>query len=680
MADELFWKEVEILEKAEERLKTPETLAADAPELLADVVKQYKRLLRQTRRLVRVADRTQEEIRDAHHEIEDQKAKIEELYEERGRQNEILEDRVQRRTADLVFSQTKLEKLIEHGIALGAERDERKLLENILVGAKELANADGGTLYIMNEEGDLDFQIVRNDSLDIQLGGTSGNDVNFPPVRLKDPETGKPNRRNVASYVAITEKSVNIPDAYEADGFDFAGTRQFDKRTGYRSTSFLAVPLKPRGGTVIGVLQLINAKNMETGEVEAFDEEIEGFVEALATQAAVALDNQNLLRAQKVLLDSFIELIAGAIDAKSPYTGGHCARVPEIARMLAEAACEKTDGPFADFQMTEDEWYEFRIGAWLHDCGKVTTPEYVVDKATKLETIYNRIHEIRTRFEVVIRDARIRHLEACLEGNGDEEAYEAEVEGLKDDFAFIAECNIGGEFMDDDKQDRVREIASRTWVRHLDDRLGLSQDEEKRFGDTPAQDLPAVENLLADKPDHIVVRDNPNPFGDNPWSFKMDVPEHLYNYGEVYNLCIQRGTLTNEERFKINDHIIQTIIMLEQLPFPDHLSRVPEIAGGHHETMIGTGYPRKLSKNDMTVSARIMAIADVFEALTASDRPYKKGKTLTEALKILSFMRNDQHIDDELFSLFLKSGVHTAYAERFLDEKQIDAVNIDDYL
>ncbi len=352
--------------------------------------------------------------------------------------------------------------------------------------------------------------------------------------------------------------------------------------------------------------------------------------------------------------------------------------------MLVGAACETRAAPFRDFDLTEDEWYELHIAAWLHDCGKVTTPEYVVDKATKLETIYNRLHEIRTRFEVIKRDVEIDYLKSVLDG-GDEEALrherDARLAQIDEDYAFVAECNVGGEFMATEKVERLEKIAATKWTRTLDDRIGLSHDEEKRVAGSPAPALPIEESLLSDKPEHVIEREAGDLIpADNPYGFKLEIPEHKYNLGELYNLKIARGTLTAEERYKINDHIVQTIIMLEQLPFPKHLRRVPEYAGGHHETMIGTGYPKKLSKEDMSIPARCMAIADIFEALTASDRPYKKPKTLSESLKIMSFMRNDQHIDAELFELFLRSGVYRKYAEAFLAPEQIDDVDIENYL
>jgi len=386
---------------------------------------------------------------------------------------------------------------------------------------------------------------------------------------------------------------------------------------------------------------------------------------------------------QAELMDSFIKLIADAIDAKSPYTGGHCQRVPEVAMMLAKAANTVGDGPFKDFRFDDDEaWREFEIGAWLHDCGKVTTPEYVVDKATKLETIHNRIHGIRTRFEVIWRDMEIEAYERRISGEDEAQisAWKQEAQqALLDDFAFIAECNIGGEFMSQEKQERIKNIAVRTWIRHFSDRLGLSDAEMLQVKGIEEIPAPAVEQLLSDKPEHLVKRPNFDEEAYRKQGFKLDVPEFLYNHGEIYNLCIEKGTLTPEERFKINEHVIMSIKMLERLPYPENMEQIPEYAGTHHETMIGTGYPRRLCKEDLSIPARIMVIADVFEALTASDRPYKKGKTLSQAIKIMHFMKKDEHIDAELFDLFLTSGVHLEYAKRYLKPEQLDEVKIETY-
>lgn len=622
-----------------------------------------------------------DELGDIARTFSDVADQVSEFINKQESQAQILEAEVTERTQDLAKTQKKLETLVKRGIDMSGEKSEDRLFEAILDSAKELAFADGGTLYL-REENELVFETMKTDSLGIALGGVTGQPIDLPSVQMYQEDGATPNEKNVASHAAMMGQTVIIDDAYTDDRFDFTGTRAFDEKTGYRSKSFLTVPLRPRGKDVIGVLQLLNAQDPDTGGVIPFDEEVVSFVEALAAQAAVALDNQNLIEAQKQLLDSFIELIASAIDAKSAYTGGHCHRVPEIAMMLAKEAADSKTGTFAEFDFAnDDEWREFRIGAWLHDCGKVTTPEYVVDKATKLETIYNRINEIRMRFEVLIRDNQIAFMEAKLAGETpDETAFEASKEQLIKDFEFLADCNIGGEFMSDEKMARVRDIADREWTRHLSDRLGLSATELERFEGLPEEPLPIVEKLLSDKKSHIVPRVDADVFGDNPHAFDMEVPQHLYNYGEVYNLCIAKGTLTDEERFKINDHIIQTIIMLNALPYPKHLQRIPEIAGNHHETMIGTGYPRKLTKDEMSVPSRIMAIADVFEALTASDRPYKPAKTLSESIKIMSFMKKDEHIDPEIFDLFLTSGVYRQYAERYLLPEQLDEVDISQYV
>jgi HD-GYP domain-containing protein (c-di-GMP phosphodiesterase class II) len=585
----------------------------------------------------------------------------------------------ERRKEDNTFK-----RMIDIGIALSSERDHHRLMELILLETKDLCNADGGTLYLRTDDNRLKFEIMRTDSLNFAKGGTTGEEINFPPLNIYDPETGAPNDKNIASHVALTGKTVSIKDAYETDRFDFSGTKKFDEGTGYRSKSFLTVPMKNHDGDVIGVIQLLNAQDKETGDVIPFNAEIQPLIESLTSQAAVALDNQNLVLAQKQLLDSFIAMIAGAIDAKSPYTGGHCQRVPVLAMMLADKACASDDGIFNGFGLTDDQRYEMEIAALLHDCGKVTTPEYVVDKATKLETIYDRIHEIRTRFEILKRDVEIECLKAIIDG-GDEEALKTDMAEklaqLDDDYGFVANANIGGEFMSDEDIERVKALAAKTWTRTLDDRIGVSHEELKRMEKAPAKPIPAEEPLLSDRPEHVIERDPANKISeDNPFGFKMNEPEDMYNRGELYNMCIQKGTLTAEERYKINHHMVQTIAMLGQLPFPKHLVKVPEIAGGHHETMIGTGYPRRLSKEDMTLPARMMAIADIFEALTACDRPYKKAKTLSESIKILWFMKKDQHIDPDLFELFLKSGVYKEYADKFLMESQIDEVDISQFL
>ena len=572
--------------------------------------------------------------------------------------------------------------LIELGIALSAERNHNRLMEMILQGAKSITNADGGTLYLVTEAHDgLRFEIMLNDTLNIAMGGTTGKPIPFPPLRLYDDE-GTPNHKNVSSSCALTATTIAIEDAYDVDKFDFSGTKAFDAKTGYRSKSFLTVPLKNHEGEVTGVLQLINARDRRN-RVIAFGPDIVPLIEALASQAAVALDNAQLIESQKQLFKAFIHLIAGAIDAKSPYTGGHCNRVPVITQMLAKAACDATDGPFQDFSLTEDEWYELEISADLHDCGKVTTPEYVVDKATKLETIYNRIHEIRMRFEVLKRDAVIEYLEGALSGEEDPATLKARMDAriaqIDSDFAFVAECNVGGEFMAPERIERLKAIAGQTWMRTLDDSLGLSS-EELRIRDPDAPKPPVEEALLADSPWHLV----PHEKSQDPEKYKAEgiklMPcEHRFNRGEVYNLTIGRGTLTAEDRFIINDHIIQTILMLKTLPFPKTLRRVTEWAGGHHEKMDGTGYPKQLTRDEMSLPARMMAIADIFEALTACDRPYKKAKTLSEALKIMSFMVKDRHIDPDLWELFLASGVWRDYAEQYLRPDQIDAVDISRY-
>jgi HD-GYP domain-containing protein (c-di-GMP phosphodiesterase class II) len=520
---------------------------------------------------------------------------------------------------------TAMEYLNRIGVALSSERDINRLLETILTAAKTITHADGGTLYRV-EDGKLKFGIVLNDSLKIHMGGTSGADIPFYPIPLHQPD-GSENVSMVAAYAVLRDETVNIANAYEADGFDFSGTRNFDKKTGYHSTSFLTIPMKDHQSEIIGVLQLLNAQD-RNGQVVPFTREDQRLAESLASQAAIALTNRMLINQLEVLFESLIDLINTAIDEKSPYTGGHCQRVPALTMMLAEAAAATKEGPLAGFQMTEKDRYELKIAGLLHDCGKITTPVHVVDKATKLETIFDRVHHVAQRFEILKRDAEIACLKAEAGAPGDAAASQraraalaARCAQLDDDREFLRRMNIGSEKMGAENQERVNRIAKYAFFDEKGDATTFLTDNERD------------------------------------------------------NLNIPYGTLMPEEREIINHHIVATINMLEALPWPKHLKNVPEYAGGHHERMDGKGYPRGLSRDQMSIQARIMGIADIFEALTAKDRPYKPGKTLSESLSILGKFKLNGHIDPDLFDVFVREKVYLNYARQFMDPAQVDAID-----
>jgi len=424
-------------------------------------------------------------------------------------------------------------------------------------------------------------------------------------------------------------------------------------------------------------------KNRQFKDVKKIQTNISELRELSASLVIMAKSIDSYQTRQKKLLDSIIQLIAKAVDTKSTYTAGHCRRVPEIAMKLLEAANKKDTGDFQEFTFeTSSQKESFEMAAWLHDCGKVTTPEYVIDKATKLETIYNRIHEIRTRFEVLWRDTQIEYLEYCLAGLDKDHAYiqmQQKQKELLDDFTFIATLNVGKESMKKEHKQRLKIIAKRTWLRYFDNKLGLSQEELKRHTKS-TNILPVREFLLADKDEHIIPREFFDYEEYKKEGFKEEVPKNLYNYGEIYNLSIERGTLTQEERYKINEHVIMSIKMLEKIPFPKELEKVPEYAGQHHERLDGKGYPKKLTEKDLSIPSRIMAIADIFEALTAADRPYKKAKKLSETLDIMYNMAKERHIDKELFKLFIEEKVYLEYAKAHLPKNQIDTIDESKYL
>ena len=515
--------------------------------------------------------------------------------------------------------------LVHVGIELSTEKDTTKLLEKILLAAKRLSNADGGTIYGVTADNKLKFDTLFNDSLELYMGGSSGKDIPFPAIPIFK-ESGEINTSALVAHSAAIQEVINIDDVYAVTEYDLSGPRNMDAKTGYRTTSVLCLPMTNHEGDLNGVLQLINAQDGE--KVIPFAPEVEKSIRALASLAAVALTNRQLIDSMENLFQSFTRLIAQAIDEKSPYTGGHCRRVPELTMMIADAVCRHDQGPLKDFDMTEEDKNELSIAGWLHDCGKIATPDHVMDKAKKLECVFDRIEMLKTRFELAQRDVELSFLRKMVAASEEQQSdllqqMQQAIAKIKDDYQFVEKANTGGEFMTPEHQQRIADIG---------------------------------------KSHTVILNGESHP---------------LLTEEEIYNLQIARGTLNTEERQIINRHMDITISMLESLPFPKHLQRVPEYAGGHHEKMDGTGYPKGLTRDQMSVPARMMAIADIFEALTASDRPYKPAKKISECLKIMGFMRKDAHIDPDLFDIFVKEKVYQDYANEFLSPEQIDEVSWD---
>ncbi len=506
----------------------------------------------------------------------------------------------------------KIELFIDIGIALTTEKNHQALLEKILKSAMQLSAADAGTIYSVTEKHQLAFDTVLNTSLGIHLGGTSTNEIEFPNIDILT--FGEANTSAMVAIAAANREIINVENVDECENYDFSAAKIMDEHIGYRTKSVLTIPMSNHQGELNGVIQLINATN-DDEEVIAFSNDVVRTVQSLTSFAAIILTNKQLVLEMENLFSVFSKLIASAIDRKSPYTGSHCRRVPEITMMLARACHQVTEGPLADFSMSSEDFNELSVAAWLHDCGKVATPEYIMDKAKKLETIFDRIELVNARFEIASRDI------TYSDKLSDKEKF-IKLKELTEDRAFINEANTGGEFFDDDKIARVYRIAKH----HKISIEGRTQS---------------------------VLSDN-----------------------EIQNLIIKRGTLTPQERQIINDHMKVTVEMLESMPFPRHLQNVPEYACGHHEKMDGTGYPKGLKRDEMSIPARIMAIADIFEALTANDRPYKEPKTLTETLKIMGFMKLDDHIDPDLFDVFIEQKVYLEFADQFLQASQIDHVEV----
>lgn len=503
------------------------------------------------------------------------------------------------------------------GTALSSEKNIDSLLELIIKQSKLLTHADAGTLYLYNEGArELEFKVIQNDSLQISMGGRS-DPIEWSALSLYD-ETGVPNRQMVATVCALDGYIINIPDVYESKEYDFSGTEKFDATTGYRSQSMLVVPLKDHEENLIGVLQLINKKN-DFGDIVPFDFEDEELALSIGSQAAVALTKQKLIYDLEILLESFLHTINVAIEAKSPYTAGHIDRMVDLSVMLAKAVNDDFHY-FPEKFYTHDEIKEIKFSALMHDVGKIVIPEHVMDKSTKLETLYDRIEAVRLKYELLKRDAKIRYLESERTGK-DQERFERELALLDDEIGFLAMANEGSEFFSDENIERIKTIAQR----------------------------------------RIVIGGNDEP---------------LLSPDEIENLSVQKGTLTSDQREIINSHADMSLKMLQSLPFPKKLSRIPEIAGGHHEKINGKGYPLGLKGDELSFEARILAIADIFEALSASDRPYKKAKKLSEIMKILSFMAKDEEIDQELLCFMYRSGIYLEFARTYLKPENIDEVDL----
>ena len=528
-----------------------------------------------------------------------------------------------------IIDKTNLQHFIDISIRLTTEKNSSKLLDEILQVVMSIANSDAGSIYSITPNKQLKFETVINKSLNLYLGGTLGSPVDFPNIDLFI--DGKPNETAIVAHSANSGEVINIPDVYDALPFDMSAARKMDARTGYRSESMLTIPLKDHEDDIIGVIQLINVKDEQNKNIP-FSEELVTLIRSFASLGAISLTNSTLVKDMEVLFSTFAEAIAMAIDEKSPHTGGHCKRVPALTLMLADAVHAIDKGPLADFIMSPEDRHELSVAGWLHDCGKIATPDHIMEKSTKLETIFDRIEFIDAKFEIISRDLELSYQQkiiSAIKQNKSievlqfERLLETELKQLALDRALLQRVNIGGEFLGEEEQAHILRISKQ-------------------------------------------------------YSLKINGEETpLLTDDEVENLMIRRGTLTQGEREIMKRHMDITKNILDILPFPKHLSNVAEYALGHHEKLDGTGYPRGLTKEQMSVPARLMAITDIFEALSAVDRPYKKAKPVSECLNILGNMVSNNHLDPDIFAIFIESEVYKNYINEYANPEQLDEVDFD---
>jgi len=482
--------------------------------------------------------------------------------------------------------QEKLNKLMEIGVELSYENNINFLLDDILSAAREFTGADGGSIYL--KKGDkLYFEIIQNQTLNTFMGGRKGK-IEWSPLELF--KNGKENKNMVAVLCALTQQIYNIPDVYKNTQFDFSGTKEFDKKTGYISKSMLVIPLINHKKETIGVLQLINKKQKHF--IIPFTKEDEDISMSLASQAAVSITKNRLIDDLENFIESFINVIAKAIDEKSKYTSNHIQRVSKLAEIMS-IEINKDKKFYPDIHYNKNMLKQIKISALLHDIGKITTDPRIMDKSTKLEKEIDRIEIIKERFEIIKRDLKIQQLK-----NKNNSKYKSKLQEIEEDFKFLTEVNKGGEFLSDKKIQKIEEISKKYSYLLNNKEVPILRDDEKEM------------------------------------------------------LKIKKGTLSENERKHIQRHALMTLEMLSNLPFPSEYSEIIHIASNHHEKPNGKGYPRGLSDKNLTLEDKLLAICDIFEALSSTDRPYKESKTLEEVLKIMEKMADNNEIDKKLFQFF----------------------------
>lgn len=524
-------------------------------------------------------------------------------------------NQVVKRISALVEDQKEhIERLRFIGVALTQETKLNKVFNLILSEAIQYTNADGATIYAVTpDKKSLAFQLVYNRTLELDEGREP---ITWPPVALYD-ENGQPRLLNMVAYVYHTGKSLSLEDVYDQTLFDYSGTRATDERNNYRSKSMLAIPLKNHEDEVLGVIQLINAQKDKSNKIIPFTKEHLTMMQSLASQAAITLSNKKLIADLEGLLRQFIQAIATAIDKKSKYTGGHITRMATFTEMIAQKIDETTEGKYANVHFSPDQLQEISIAGWMHDVGKIITPEYIMDKATKLETIFDRIELVKTRFDLMKAVIQGDIREARWNNNHEKVAeLEKRLADLENNLSFVIKTNVGGEFMTDEAVANVQRIGEIHYESHGETYFLLTND-------------------------------------------------------EIENLCIRKGTFTSAEFDKMQEHVVVTWEMLSQLTFPKKFANVPLYAGSHHEKLNGKGYPKHLSGDELPLPARILAVADVFEALMAADRPYKKGKTIEEAFTILGQMAKFNEIDTDLVDFLMDSGLYLDFCTKFVKPEQM---------